>query len=157
MNSQDTINKSFHTVVVGARLPASTYNLLRQISHATKVSKSMLIRAAVTQWLKNMPADLPAELKIAITRQLIREQIETIKNLRYVYYAAEDATIKIKNSEKRFIEKIQFPLHVRKTLRQLERNIIQQQNQLDTWLKTQVSMRSNVSNVQIVNKGSEAP
>lgn len=149
-------HKTFHsTIVTHTRLDTSTYNLLNQISKVTKLSKSTLLRAAVSQWLKNAPSDLPIELKVAIAHQLMREQIGTIKQLRWIYYAAKDAYLKIQYSEKHTGEKASFPPHVRKALRQLERNIIAQKQQLDTWLQT--SMRSNVANEQNVYTDTEMP
>lgn len=144
------------TVVAHTRLNVSTYNLLNQIARATKLSRSHLLRAALSQWLKNAPSDLPLELKIAITRELIKEQVETIKALRWIYYMSEEARLKIKFLDKHKAEKKYFPRHVRKTLKQLERNIISQQKQLNTWLKTtQTSMRCNLSNEQNVYTDTE--
>jgi hypothetical protein len=136
------------TVVAHTRLSPSTYNLLKQISKATHVNLSSLQRAAITKWLQNAPEDLPPELKIAITHELIKQQIETIKQLRWVYYAAEDARHKIKFIDK--MEKHAFSAHVRRMLKQFEKQIVTQQKQLDQWIKTyQASMRSNGSNVQL--------
>jgi hypothetical protein len=136
------------TVVAHTRLNISTYNLLGQISKATHLNRSSLQRAAITQWLQNAPQDLPPELKIAITHELIKQQIETIKQLRWVYYAAEDAKLKIKFIDK--MEKHAFSKHVRRLLKQFERQIVAQQKQLDQWIKAyQASMRSDGSNVQV--------
>jgi len=137
------------TVVAHTRLDASTYNLLTQIARATKLSRSRLMRAAVTQWLKTAPADLPLELKIAITGELMKQQIETIKTLRWIYYAAEEARLKIKYIDK--MEKHNLPRHVRSKLKQLEKNIVNQQKQLNQRLrKTRASMLSVGSNVENV-------
>lgn len=145
------------TVMVGTRLKASTYNLICRISGATKLSKATLFRAAVTQWLKNAPEDLPLELKVAVAHQLMKENIESIKQLRWIYYAAHDALLKLRYSEKHTGEKQTFPPHARKALRQLERNIIAQKNMLDTWLKQQFPMRSNDADVRNDNKHFEEP
>jgi len=145
----------FKKVTVATRLNPSTFNLLQQISKATKLQVATLIRTAITEYLKNMPENLPTELKIAIAHQLMKNNIETIKQLRWIYYAAQDAKLKLKYSEKHTDEKQNFPPHVRKTLRNLERNIINQQNQLDTWLKQHTPMLSNDADVQNVNTTTE--
>jgi hypothetical protein len=116
-----------------------------------------MLGAAVTQWLRNAPADLPPELKIAISHELMKQHIETIKQLRWIYYAAEDAKDKLKYIDKRNDEKRSFPKHTRKLLKQLEKQIINQQKMLDEWIKDyQNSIRANVADVQVYTATQES-
>ena len=145
------------TIVAHTRLDVSTYNLLSQISKATHLTRSHMLGAAVTQWLRNAPADLPPELKIAISHELMKQHIETIKQLRWIYYAAEDAKDKLKYIDKRNDEKRSFPKHTRKLLKQLEKQIINQQKMLDEWIKDyQNSIRANVADVQVYTATQES-
>lgn len=143
-------------IVVSSRIPTSTLSLLEQVSRVTKVSVSKLIYAAVSQWLRNMPPEMPVELQIQAARQIMQQQIQVIKDLRWIYYQAEEAQMKLKYlRRRRSAEKKYFPRHVIRTLKELERTIIQAQKQLDKWLKqnkTNIhSMLANSSNEQNVN------
>jgi hypothetical protein len=133
------------TVVVSSRIPPSTLALLGQVSGITKLSVSRLVNAAITQWIRNMPPEMPMELQIQATRQTMQQQIQIIKDLRWIYYQAEEANMKLKHlRRKHSAEKRYFPRHVIRTLKELEHTIIQAQKQLDKWLRqNKRSMRSN--------------
>lgn len=120
-------------IVVACRLQAATYNLLKHISEYTGLKKSTILRAAVTQWLANAPEDLPLDLKIEITRANIQHIIDTAKNLRWTYHKAREAEWRIKEMEKQQW----LPPHTVNLIQQLENQIIQLQNQLDTYIKQQ--------------------
>lgn len=144
---------SERTVVVSSRIPPSTLGLLKQISHVTKINVSRLVYAAISQWLRNIPPEMPMELQIQATRHIMQQQIQVIKDLRWIYYQAEEAKMKFKHLTRKYsAEKRYFPRHVIKTLKQLERTIIQAQKQLDKWLRqNKRSMRSGGSGGQNVN------
>jgi len=120
-------------LVVACRVKTSTYNLLRHISEYTKLGKSTILRAAITQWLTNAPEDLPLDLKIEITRANIQHQIDTLKNLRWTYHKTREAQYRLKEMEKQ----TWLPPHTAETIKQLENQIITLQNQLDQWIKQQ--------------------
>lgn len=120
------------TIVVGTRIKVSTFNLLNHISKHTKQSKGALVRAALTEWLRNMPEDLPLDLKIEVARTNIQHQIDTIKNLRWTYHQVRTANLRLQG-----IEREQLPPHTAETIKQLEQTIITLQNQLDQWIKQQ--------------------
>lgn len=120
-------------VVVAARVKLSTYNLLQHISEATHLKKSTILKAAITQWLANAPEDLPLDLKIEITRANIQHQIDTVKNLRWIYHKKAEVDIHLFRIEK---EEWLSP-HAIETIKQLENQILTLQNQLDTWIKQQ--------------------
>jgi len=48
-----TVDSENRNIVVATRLKPSTFKLLDHLSSHTKIRKSMLIRAALTQWLQN--------------------------------------------------------------------------------------------------------
>jgi len=126
----ETINRN---VVVSARIKLSTYNLLSHISSHTNLKKSMLLRAAVTQWLQNAPENLPLDLKVEIARANIQHEIDTIKNLRWAYHQARTANYRLQEMEKQEW----LPPHTAETIKQLEQTIITLQDQLDQWIKQQ--------------------
>ena len=130
MNKQDSLNKS---IALSTRVSPSTYKLLDHIGQATKIRKSTLLRAALTQWLRNAPEDLPLDLKIEITRANIQHQIDTIKNLRWTYHQCREAIYRIKEMEKQEW----LPPHAAHAINQLEKQIITDKEQLDTYLKQQ--------------------
>ncbi len=86
--------------MLAVRLKPSTYNLLTNIAQRTKIGKSTLIRAAITQWIQNAPSDLPLDLKIEITRQNMEHHVETIKNLRWTYHQTRNAQTRIEQMKK---------------------------------------------------------
>jgi hypothetical protein len=120
-------------VVLACRIKASTYNLLHHIAEQTKLKKSMLLRAAITQWLQNAPEDLPLDLKIEITRANMQHIIETIKNLRWTYHQARQAHAYMKGLS----QKDALPPHTQAVVETLEQDILNLQNQLDHWLRQQ--------------------
>jgi alkylated DNA repair dioxygenase AlkB len=126
----ETINRN---VVISARIKLSTYNLLSHISSHTNLKKSMLLRAAVTQWLQNAPENLPLDLKVEIARANIQHEIDTIKNLRWAYHQARTANYRLQEMEKQEW----LPPHTAETIKQLEQTIITLQDQLDQWIKQQ--------------------
>jgi len=144
---------SERTVVVSSRIPPSTLRLLEQINRTTGISVSRLVYAALSQWLRNIPPEMPMELQIQATRHTMQQQIQVIKDLRWIYYQAEEAKMKLKHLTRRHsAEKRYFPRHVIRTLKELERTIMQAQKQLDKWLRqNKRSMRAGGSNVQNVN------
>lgn len=133
------------TIVVSSRIPPTTLALLEQISNVTKLSVSRLVYAALSQWLRNMPPEMPLEIQIQATRQTMQQQIQVIKDLRWIYYQAEEAKMKLRHlTRQRSADKHYFPRHVIKTLKELEKTIMQAQKQLDKWLRqNKRSMRAN--------------
>jgi hypothetical protein len=119
------------TLVVHARLQPATFTLIEHISKHTGIKKSMLIRAAITQWLQNAPENLPLDLKIEITRSNIDHEINTAKNLRWTYHKAREAHLHLQE-----LKHLEFlPPHAQETIKQIENNILTLQNQLDQWIK----------------------
>jgi len=139
------------TVVVSSRIPPSTLALLGQVSSITKLSVSRLVNAAITQWIRNMSPEMPMEIQIQATRQTMQQQIQVIKDLRWIYYQAEEANMKLKHlRRKHSAEKRYFPRHVIRTLKEFERTIIKAQKQLDKWLRqNKRSMRSNGQSCEV--------
>ena len=128
-----TVDSENRNIVVATRLKPSTFKLLDHLSSHTKIRKSMLIRAALTQWLQNAPEDLPLDLKIEITRANIQHQIDTIKNLRWTYHQCREAISHMKEMEKQEW----LPPHAAHAIKKLEKQIITMKEQLDTYLKQQ--------------------
>ncbi len=119
--------------VVATRIKRSINALLENISKHTKIRKSALIRAAITQWLQNAPATLPLDLRIELTRANMERIVETIKNLRWTYHQARQANLHIHEMEKQQW----LPPHTAETIKKLENEILKMQQQLDDYLKQQ--------------------
>jgi hypothetical protein len=97
-----------------------------------------LLRAAVGQWLKNAPEELPLDLKVQIARENISHINETIKNLRWTYHQARNANYRIREMQKQEW----LPPHTAQTITNLEETIIKLQTELDTWLRKEYTKKS---------------
>jgi len=121
-----------HTLLT-VRMPNTIFGLLHQISKETGLSVSELIRRATKQYLLKSPENLPLPLKTAIARLDIKNTIDLIKDIRYIYHKLKEAETQLHNLNSKYTQN-KLPPHTITTLKQLEKTIQQKAKKFDKYL-----------------------